>query len=704
MANDELIQVFIEESEEELREMENGLIRLEEDQTDAETINRVFRAAHTIKGSAGLVGFDNVSNFTHTIENILDRIRNQDLKITKKLITELLEAVDLLKRLVNASIEGNQIDSAELDACTAKLKRFAGSAGSQANKSEAGQAKAKPENEQRTYRITLKFRPDLFATGQDPLMLLHELNENGIILKTDLNVGNVPDIYNISPTVCYCQWEIILRTTRPLSDIQNIFIFVIDENEITIKDISEQYKDGVDLSLAEKPIGEILVERGIVRDEDIYNTLKEHKTTGQALVEKGVATRDVVEKVAREQSESRKVAQAATIRVDTDKLDKLVNLVGEMVISVARMAQLVSEASQDNRGSGLMNASSALERISRDLQEQVMRVRMVPVEGTFNRFRRVVRDLAFDQGKKIELKMSGTETELDKNVIEQIGDPLKHMIRNSIDHGIETPEERRAKGKPDTGVIWLKAFQQEGSIYIEITDDGRGINKEKVLQKAIAKGLASADIAYSDKEIFDFMFAPGLSTADKVTELSGRGVGMDVVKKNIEDLRGEVEVLSEPERGSTFRVKLPLTLAIIDGMMVKVGSEVMTIPLSVIDRSVRPSQAEIRTVEGKGELVEIRGDYIPLVRLYEIFNLPADKLDPTEALVMVLQSAEERFGILVDDVLGQTQAVIKSVDKNFRKVEGTSGATILGNGRVSLILDFYGIRRLAFGEKNTIQI
>jgi len=704
MANDELIQVFIEESEEELREMENGLIRLEEDQSDAETINRVFRAAHTIKGSAGLVGFDNVSNFTHTIENILDRIRNQDLKITKKLITELLEAVDLLKRLVSASIEGNQINASELEACTTKLKRFSGQAGSQVNKNETNQVKSKAENEQKTYKISLKFRPDLFATGQDPLMLIHELSENGTILKTDLKTGSIPDIYNLSPTVCYCQWELVLRTTRPLSDIQNIFVFVVDENEISIKDISDQYKDGVDLSLAEKPIGEILVERGIVRDEDVYNTLKEHKTTGQALVEKGVAPRDVVEKVAREQSESRKVAQAATIRVDTDKLDKLVNLVGEMVISVARMAQLVSEASQENRGSGLMNASSALERISRDLQEQVMRVRMVPVEGTFNRFRRVVRDLAFDQGKKIELKMSGTETELDKNVIEQIGDPLKHMIRNSIDHGIEAPEERRSKGKSETGVIWLKAFQQEGNIYIEITDDGRGINKEKVLQKAISKGLASADIAYSDKEIFEFMFAPGLSTADKVTELSGRGVGMDVVKKNIEDLRGEVEVISEPERGSTFRVKLPLTLAIIDGMMVKVGSEVLTIPLSVIDRSVRPSQAEIRTVEGKGELVEIRGDYIPLVRLYEIFNLPADKLDPTEALVMVLQSADERFGILVDDVMGQTQAVIKSVDKNFRKVEGTSGATILGNGRVSLILDFYGIRRLAFGEKNTIQI
>jgi len=540
------------------------------------------------------------------------------------------------------------------------------------------------------------FRPDLFLTGQDPLMLIRELADIGELLEVRPYTTTLPDFYTIIPTTCYISWDIRLKTKQPLSEIQNIFIFVADENTIRIADITDQYKGGVDMSLAEKPIGEILVERGHIRDEDVLEALKEHKTTGEALVEKGKVPKAVIDKVVKEQTESRKVVKTSTIRVDTDKLDKLVNLVGEMVISVARLSQLASEVRDEKVSRTLANANAALERISRDLQEQVMRVRMVPVEGTFNRFRRVVRDLAFEQGKKIDLKMSGTETELDKNVIEQIGDPLKHMIRNSIDHGIETPQERLASGKPEVGIIWLKAFQREGNIFIEISDDGRGINKDKLLNKAREKGLALPDKNYTDEEIFQFMFAPGLSTADKVTELSGRGVGMDVVKRNIEGLRGTVDVRSELGKGSTFTVKLPLTLAIIDGMMVKVGSEVLTVPLSVIDKSVRPKPEEVKTVEGKGELIDIRGDYIPLVRLYELFEIPTEKLDPTQALVLIVQSSKSRYGILVDDVLGQTQAVIKSIDKNFRKIDGTSGATILGDGRVSLILDIYGIERMAF--------
>ena len=542
----------------------------------------------------------------------------------------------------------------------------------------------------------MKFRPDILATGQDPIMLIQELKDLGEIIESRVYADAIPDLYNLVPTTCYTSWDIIIRTSRPMSDVNNVFIFVMDENEISVADISSQYKEGVDLTLAEKPIGEILVEKGLVTESDVEEALKEHKTTGQALVEKGKVSRDAVEKMALAQSQSRKITKSSTIRVDTDKLDKLVNLVGEMVISVARMSQCASDIADMALSRSLQGAISALERISRDLQEQVMRVRMVPVEGTFNRFRRVVRDLSFELGKKIEIKMSGTETELDKNVIEQISDPLKHMIRNSIDHGIEMPEERRRIGKSEIGIIWLKAFQREGNIFIEISDDGKGIDKKRVLAKAVEKGQAEAGKSYTDKEIFDMLFAPGLSTSENVSELSGRGVGMDVVKRNIEDLRGSVEITSEEGKGSTFRIKLPLTLAIIDGMMVKIGTEVLTIPLSVIDKSVRPSRTEIKTVEGKGELVDIRGDYLPLVRLYQLFNLPSVKIDPTEALVVVLHGEQNRFGILVDDVLGQMQAVIKSIDKNFKKIEGTSGATILGNGKVSLILDVYSIERMAF--------
>jgi len=692
---DELVKIFLEESEDEIKELETGLIRLEDEGGDEETVNRVFRAAHTIKGSAGLVGFEQVSTYTHTLENILDRIRKGDLTISKKLITNLLDAVDFLKRMIASESEGEPLDQRDVDESLKRLRRFMGTAHAGAAPAQSGSGSS-ARTEERVFSIHMKFRPDILSTGQDPVMLIQELKDSGELLEVRAFTEDIPDFYSLSPTTCYTHWEIILRSTKSIQDIKNVFIFVLDENDISILDVSSQYKHGVDLSLAEKPIGEILVEKGYVREEDILEALKEHKTTGDALVEKGKVPRDVVEKMAEAQSQSRKVAKAATIRVDTEKLDKLMNLVGEMVISVARVSQCALDVADTSVAKSLQAATASLERISRDLQEQVMRVRMVPVEGTFNRFRRVVRDMSFELGKKIEIRMSGTETELDKNVIEQISDPLKHMIRNSIDHGIEPPDERRRLGKPETGTIWLKAFQREGNIFIEISDDGKGIDKTKVLAKAVEKGIADPSRTYTDKEIYDMLFAPGLSTAERVSELSGRGVGMDVVKRNIEELRGSVEITSEEGRGSTFRVKLPLTLAIIDGMMVKVGGEILTIPLSMIDKSVRPAPSEIKTVEGRGELVDIRGDYLPLVRLYDIFQLPSDKTDPTEALVVVLHGAENRFCILVDDVLGQTQAVIKSIEKNFKKIDGTSGATILGNGRVSLILDVYGIERMAF--------
>ncbi|MEA2102116.1 MAG: chemotaxis protein CheA [Thermodesulfobacteriota bacterium] len=692
MVPNEILQVFLDESEEEIRELEEGLIRLEEETDDTDMVNRVFRAAHTIKGSAGLVGMEDVSDFTHSIENILDRIRNNELKITKKLVSDLLSAVDLLKRMISSSSGGEIIDPKETEEITSKLRRFTGPA-SPAKAEPPGKT---PASHTTILSITMQFREDIFFSGQDPIMLIRELSENGTILEIRAYPEDIPDYYTMQPTKCYTSWEIVLSTTADISEIQNIFIFVMDENKIDISDISKQYKEGVDVSLADKPIGEILVERGAVKSIEVEDTLNKHKTTGEALVESGMVPKKTVDKAVKDQSKSRHIVRTSTIRVDTEKLDALVNLVGEMVISVARQTQLSSEVKNEEISRTLQSASASLERISRDIQEQVMRVRMLPVEGTFNRFKRIVRDMSFEQGKKIELEMSGTDTELDKNVIEQIGDPLKHMIRNSIDHGIEMPQERIAAGKPETGIIWLKAFQREGYIFIEIKDDGRGIDKDSVLEKAIEKGLASPEQSYTDSEIFDFLFTPGLSTAKKVTDISGRGVGMDVVRKNIEALKGMVKVTSEKSKGSTFRIKLPLTLAIIDGMMVRVGKEVLTIPLSVIDRSVRPAKNEIKTVEGKGELVEIYGEYLPLVRLYDLFKIPADKTDPTEALVVVLNSNEGRFGILVDDVLGQTQAVIKSIDKNFRKIEGTSGATILGNGRVSLILDIYGIQNMAF--------
>ena len=333
------------------------------------------------------------------------------------------------------------------------------------------------------------------------------------------------------------------------------------------------------------------------------------------------------------------MSPSASIRVDTDKLDKLVNLVGELVIGVARVNQIAGRVCSPELGA----AVEGLDHISRDLQEQVMRVRMVTVEGTFARFQRVVRDLAAELGKQMRLEMSGTETELDKNVIEQIADPLKHLIRNSADHGLEEPSARRAAGKPELGTIWLRAYQQEGRIIIEVADDGRGIDRQRVLDKALERGLLAPGAQPGESEVFGFMFQPGFSTAAKVTEVSGRGVGLDVVRQNIEALRGSVEVESRPGQGTTFRIKLPLTLAIIEGMTVSVGQEILTVPLLSIVESLRPKAQDIRTVEGQGELVSVRQEFLPLVRLHRVFNLPTQRTDPTQALVVIIESVSRRF-------------------------------------------------------------
>jgi two-component system chemotaxis sensor kinase CheA len=380
--------------------------------------------------------------------------------------------------------------------------------------------------------------------------------------------------------------------------------------------------------------------------------------------------------------------------VDTDRLDKLVDLVGEMVIGVAHINQFIETEAKQSRN--LSGAVESLDRISRDLQEQVMRVRMVPIEGTFNRFDRVVRDLAQKQNKKIKLYKSGVETELDKNVMEKIVDPLKHMIRNAVDHGIETPEQRKAAHKSGTGIVHLKAYQQEGSIFIEITDDGCGIDKNAVLAKAIDLGLTQKKQEHTDKEIYDFMFMPGFSTAKEVTDVSGRGVGLDVVRKNLDALRANIEVISEPGKGTTFQISLPLTLAIIDGMNVKIGLETLTIPLLSIIEAIRPKDDDVKTVEGKGEVISVRGEYLSLVRLHQLLNIPTELTDPSQALVVIVESDKRRLGFLVDDVVGEQQAVIKSLDKNFQRVKGITGATILGDGTISLILDIHGIEKMAF--------
>jgi len=701
MDHNKLLETFITEASELIQDLEIDLVALE-DSADDELINRIFRAAHTIKGSAGVVGLTELSDFTHMMEGMLDLLRNHELTVTSELISVLLRAVDQIKAMVKvAAGEEKEVDEREVQFILGLLSQFLPGNNTLAQNTD-NSLSGNDVKKTSYFEINMRLSPNLFETGTDPLMLIRELQDLGELVDIEVDTSRLPDFHILDVYRLYLSWRLVLKTSEPFSRIENVFIFVQDNSDISIEDVSHHFKDGVDMRLADKRLGEILVDKGLVSASDINCTLSQQKKIGELLVEEGKVSKSDVQEALEKQLKSREVQKSTTIRVETEKLDKLVNLVGELVIAVARVDQVYNQA--DNNKRAMDGALEGLGRISRELQEQVMRTRMIPVEGLFSRFHRVVRDLANVEQKLVRLELSGIETELDKNVIEQLSDPLKHLIRNAVDHGIELPEERLKVGKTEEATIRLVAYQQEGSIIIEVSDDGRGIDYKAIFNKAVEKGIAKDTDELSPQDIYRFMFLPGFSTAKQVTEVSGRGVGLDVVKRNIEDLRGTIEVMSELGKGTTFRIKLPLTLAIIDGMNVKVGNEILTVPLLSIVESIRPSKESVKTVEGKGEIIDVRGEYLPLVRLHEVFGIETGKINPWEALVVVVKSGLRKFGILVDDVLGQQQAVIKSLEKNFRHVEGAAGATILGDGMVSLILDIHGLEKMAFKSQGKLRL
>lgn len=693
MDQEALLATFITEATELIQELEIDVVALEDSRDDEELINRIFRAAHTIKGSGGLVGLTAISDFTHTMESVLDLVRQRELAVTGELVSVLLRTVDLLKAMIKSAATCEEcFEQRELEFVLELLGQFL----PEDDDMSVGENPAATARKEASYfEIEMKLSEGLLETGTDPLMLFRELEDLGEIVDIVVDARSLPDLYNLDAHKLYLNWRLVLRASEPFSRIENVFIFVQDGNEISITDVSCHYKDGVDLRMADMKLGEILTETGLVVPCDIEEALSSQTRIGDLLIKSGKVKEEDVKSALDKQMKSREVQKATTIRVDTEKLDKLVNLVGEMVIAVARAVQQGFNENRDGKRT-THDALDMLQRISQDLQEQVMRVRMIPVEGLFSRFHRVVRDLATADGKHARLLLSGIETELDKNVMEQLSDPIKHLIRNSVDHGIESLGGRRKAGKPDEAVVKLSAYQQEGNIIIEVYDDGRGINAKAIVEKAIEKGLISDGDALNKQDIYQLMFLPGFSTARRVTDVSGRGVGLDVVKRNIDELKGSIEVISEVGKGTTFRIKLPLTLAIIDGMNVKVGEETFIIPLLAIVESIRPRRETIKTVEGTGEVIDARGEYLPLVRLHRVFDIETDKTDPSEALVVIIESGRRRFGILVDDVIGQQQAVIKSLEKNFRQVDGAAGATILGDGTVSLIVDIHGLEKMAF--------
>jgi len=692
-----LYTIFLEEAAELVSGLENDLLVLESNMSDRQLVDQIFRAVHTLKGSSGMVEYSLFTSLAHEFENILSRVRSGDLKITGNLITVFLNSTDVLKQLVSVDPKSSERElGPEVRVAVENLKKFKGMQ-PEFDPVEQKTAGMAGENfSEKHIQITLKFKPDIFVSGTDPLMLLKELSQMGEFVRIKCNPGAVPVLDSFKYESLYLSWELILKTDFPVSSVENVFVFVKENNTIVVEDISSKFIEGVDLRYADKMLGEILEEEGYVTENDLKKIAETQKRVGEILVENKNVDTSVVNRLLKSQQKSRDFQVSQTIRVDAYKLDRLVNLVGELVIGIARVNQIVTENHYKNRE--LNDASEHLERISRYIQEQVMKTRMIPIEGTFRNFQRVVRDMAGELSKRIKLFLAGSETELDKTLIEQIDAPLKHLIRNSIDHGIGSPEERLSTGKPVEGSIWMRAYQQEGKIIIEVEDDGKGIDKKEVLKKATERGLyKGGDL--SDKEIYNFLFTPGFSTAKSVTEFSGRGVGLDVVRKNIENLRGSVEVFSEKGKGTLFRIKLPLTLAIIEGMQVSIGKEVITVPLFSIIEAVRPESNIVKTIEGKGELIEFRGGFIPLIRLYEVFDFPTDVTDPLNGFILILDGHNRKIALMVDDIIGQQQVVIKSLEKNHRQIPGISGATVLGDGRISLILDVYGLEKLAFGEK-----
>ncbi|HEX6959357.1 MAG TPA: chemotaxis protein CheA [Ferrovibrio sp.] len=717
-------QTFFAECEELLGDLEGHLMALQSGEGDNNTLNAVFRAIHSIKGGAGAFGFDRLVNFAHIFETVLDLMRDGRLEPAPDSVLLVLRCADILSDLVRAAQSGTELPEehenegrkalidlaatvgvnadpnaadAELAALDAQLAAGGpDTLNAEAPAAEAAPAKPAPPAKAPMLKYLVKFAPRdaLYQRANEPLILIRELKElGGFLARAD--ASGIPAFDQIQPEGAYIKWEFEIDTDRGEQAIRDVFEFVLDDCDLDVTCLN--------------PPSEAAPAAPVVEAKPVSFTAAPAETAAKPAAaaaprkpEQGGAA-PAAAKPAAAKAEAGGGAETKTvrsIRVDLDRVDKLVNMVGELVITHAMIAQQTEHLHADQHPE-LANGLAELSHHIRDLQESVMAMRAQPVKSVFARLPRLVRELAMMTNKKIRLDMSGENTEIDKTVIEQLGDPLTHMIRNSCDHGIESPDERVAVGKPPEGVIHVSADQRGGRIVIEITDDGRGINREKVMKKAIEKKLIAPDAVLSNEEIDNLIFLPGFSTADTVSNISGRGVGMDVVRQNIQSLGGRVHIQSRPGQGSSFILTLPLTLAVLDGMVLRVGEQSYILPLANIVESLRPEPDQINIVANQSELLRIRGEYVPLVYLHRIFKVPNGIDDPTKALVIIVELEDgAKMGLVVDEIVGQQQVVIKSLEENFDPIRGVGAATILGNGRVSLILDVAGIKYIAEHEAN----
>ncbi|MBF0562171.1 MAG: chemotaxis protein CheA [Alphaproteobacteria bacterium] len=688
--------VFRQEAEERLAEMEEVILLIESNPDDTDAINRLFRAAHTIKGSGAMYGFDEMAGFTHHLETLLEKVRDREVAVSKPLIDQVLASRDQIIAMLAAAHGGPPVNAAGTRRIVAALKSFLPGAEDKAEPARPAHKTRKPGKKggkagaktTATWRIVFRPNPDFFRSGNDPLLALEELSGHGeceVVAQTD----HMLPFEDFNPEECQLYWDIILTTASDLNAIKDVFIFIEDMCAITIQELG-----GGGLLDAEAPpprLGEILVERGYVSPEAVKEELRHQNRLGDLLTQSGQVSAEKVAAALLEQEALAKQQAALkkeSLRVPALKLDALVNLVGELVVNQARLSQISSTLESHDLATSVEEAN----RLAADLRDIVLNIRMMPIGTTFSRFTRLVRDLSGDLSKEVQLITEGAETEMDKTVIDRLVDPLVHLIRNSLDHGIEQPTEREAAGKPRRGTIRLVAQHKGDRVVISVEDDGRGLNRERIHRKAVEKGLVPPDKLLTETEIMHLIFHPGFSTAAAVTDVSGRGVGMDVVKREIAALRGSVDISSRPGAGTTIALGLPLTLAIIDGLLVRVADQRFVIPLSVIEECLELNREHFVLGTGRN-VIAFRGQTIPVIRLREVFEVDAEK-PPWEETV-VTNCGGEQIGFVVDRVIGNYQTVIKSLGKFYQNVEAISGATILGDGDVALVLDVAGLLRMA---------
>ena len=683
--------IFFEECAELLISLEEGLMQLQAGDSDEETMHATFRAVHSIKGGAGAFGFDRLVAFAHIQETLLDDIRSGALEMEPEYITVLLQAYDILSGLVGAAQRDEDMDEDFGQDVAKAMKAIMEKTGVPVSE----KTEIPPEKEAtavRHFKISFKPYVELYQRANEPILLIRELSALGL-LTVELNADDVPDIEEMDAEHAYFFWTFRLVTELDETAILEVFEFVEDDCDLEISDLGPYLSP--DEFIEDNSAGLFgALEEGDALEED------------DALAEDADPENETVKKTQKKPQSVTKSAETVviqSIRVEVDKVDRLVNMVGELVITQAMLREQGSHLLVEQHPN-LVHGIEELSRHIRDLQESVMAIRAQPVKSVFSRMPRLVRELTASLGKKARLVMTGEETEVDKTVTERIGDPLMHMIRNSLDHGLELPEDRIKAGKDPEGCVRLSAFHRGGRIFIEIEDDGAGINREVVLQKAIEKNLVTADAKLSDEEIDNLIFLPGFSTATSVTNVSGRGVGMDVVRKNIQSLGGRITISSQTGRGSKFTMSLPLTLAVMDGMVVNIGNENYVLPLVNIIQTLRPTANDVNCLPDGRKVMMFRDEYIYLVPLYEVFGVQDAIHDPCKGLVVVVEGeGGVLMGFIVDDLVNQQQVVIKSLESNYELVEGVSGATILGNGRVSLIVDIATVQELSANhpaEKN----